>query len=322
MDEVQNQYQARRDRRTAELMKRNPDHQLAISKAIARREDGLGSDAPDLRTTTQTFPPRVSLSQSAPSSSKRVDLSFSVNPTGRYPSLSDLRLALSRISKNGKNTDVVFSFAAESLRWTVQLKRQSPSGDTKASLKSVINMRNLVKPYNMLSCDTSSNTASQPITQPSVGSLTITIGELVGRENHWLKPHRKCYEEDDVPEEMCRCGEKRYIAPELTVQAAEGNDFLTVEDYVTSVTKWIEGDDIAEGLAEEWFPEGSGGCKRARVELLDPASLFLGLYEEKGCDLTEDEDRPRWMDVFCNHMVTAHDPWAEKRAQISERLRG
>lgn len=144
----------------------------------------------------------------------------------------------------------------------------------------------------------------------------------MGRENHWLKSHRKCYEEDDVPEEMCRCGEKRYIAPELTVQAAEGNDFVTVEDYVTSVTKWMEGDDVVEGLAEEWFPEGSGGCKRARVELLDPAYLFLGLYEEKGCDLTEDEDRPRWMDVFCNHMVTAHDPWAEKRAQISERLRG
>lgn len=348
-DEVKDQYQTRRDRRTAELMKRNPAHLLAISKALARREDGFGFDMNEFEDGSdsedgygfeddynsegdygsdvsdsalpQKSSPGGALSQSGPSLSKRADPSCPAPPPGRYPSLTDLRLALFKISKPGKNTDVVFSLAADQLRWTVQLKRQAPGADKKASLKSVIQMRNCVKPYNMLPWNPSSNNASQPIVQPYVGSLTIKIGELVARESHWVKSHRKCYGEADVPEEICLCGEKRYIAPELTVEAAEGNDFVTVKDYVTSVTKWMEGDDVAGALAEEWFPDGSGGCKQARVELLDPAYLFLGLYEEKGCDLTEKEDKSRWMDVLVNHMEMAHDPWAEKSANISEKLR-
>lgn len=61
-DEVQDQYQGRQDRQTAELMKRNPDHQVAISKVLARREDARGSDVSDSRTTTQPFPPGAALS--------------------------------------------------------------------------------------------------------------------------------------------------------------------------------------------------------------------------------------------------------------------
>lgn len=186
----------------------------------------------------------------------------------------------------------------------------------------MLQVRNCVKPYNVLPWNPSSNTASQPLTQPHVGSLTIKVPELMARQNHCLNSHRKCFGEAPIPEEVCVCGERLYLAPQLTVEAAEGNDFVTVGDYVTSITKWMEGEDIAGALAEEWFPEGKRGCKRARVELLDPAYLFLGLYEEKGCDLTEEEDRSRWMDVLVNHMDMAHDWWAEKSAHIAEGLRG
>ncbi|KAK1834416.1 hypothetical protein QBC39DRAFT_344096 [Podospora conica] len=273
-DDAKAQYQLRGDRRTAELMKRSPCHLLAIKKAIVRREEGLEYDSDDSEDVSDSWQSEYGGSDiSASGPSQKLPARSQPphpprrggRPTGRYPSLSDLRLALCVVPRKPKTADVIFSLAANQLRWTVQLKREPPGAGRTATLNSVIQVRRCVKPQDLFPWDPSSATAAQPLTQPPVGSLTIDVPELVNRDVLWVQAHRKCFGDADEPELVCPCGEKRYIAPVLKVEAANGHDFVTVGDYVQSVRKWMEGEDVAEALAEEWFAPGIRGCKRARV---------------------------------------------------------
>lgn len=111
-DDVEAQTWARRDRRTAELMKRIPNHGWVVWKALVRREegfkfdsddedfddgwesedgdeDGAGLDVSDSEPQ-ETFRRLAPLPQPAPPPSKWDDPSFTGQPTGRYPSLWDL----------------------------------------------------------------------------------------------------------------------------------------------------------------------------------------------------------------------------------------
>ena len=84
----------------------------------------------------------------------------------------------------------------------------------------------------------------------------------------------------------------------------------------------MEGEAVAGGLAEAWFVDGRRGSKWARVEMLDPGFIFLGLYEDAGCDRKEEEKQLTWRMFLVTLMDMNDHRWAEASRDIAEDMRG
>ena len=97
--------------------------------------------------------------------------------------------------------------------------------------------------------------AAEALTEPPIGSMDLTIGNLQDYEvDMWPDQHVDCYDYDaDPPPESCdECGVPVYHAPSPLQIGAEGEDypFVTVGDYVRELGAWLESGPVARDVYE------------------------------------------------------------------------
>ncbi|KAK1833755.1 hypothetical protein QBC39DRAFT_380305 [Podospora conica] len=180
---------------------------------------------------------------------------------GRYPSLSTLQAA---------QATVHFSIPALRLKWRIHIlgpASAQPLGLATPQLRTEWRVMNRVPGTDSQPLDAYEHQdfdamepftpfhpiAASPLTEPPVGFLDLSLGNLQDLEDEiWPDQHFDCsgFDADPPPEACDECGVPAYRAPSPRRIGAggEGHPFVTVGDYVRGLGAWLESEPVARDV--------------------------------------------------------------------------